>query len=64
MLFLLFAALWAQLDFLNLLLPVTSTIACQATLIFSTLFDQLARVGMEQFLLWSVGHGTKSQQSD
>jgi hypothetical protein len=58
-LFLLFAALWAQIDFLNLLLPVTSTTACQATLVFSTMFDQLARVAMEQFLLWSVGHGTK-----
>jgi hypothetical protein len=58
-LFLLFAALWAQLDFLNLLLPTTSSTACQATLVFSTLFDQLARVGIEQFLLWSVGHGTK-----
>lgn len=32
---------------------------CQATLIVSTMFDQLARVGIEQFLLWSVGHGTK-----
>jgi hypothetical protein len=58
-LFLLFAALWAQIDFLNLLLPITSTTACQATLVFSTMFDQLARVVMEQFLLWSVGHGTK-----
>jgi hypothetical protein len=58
-LFLLFAALWAQLDFLNLLLPTTSSTVCQATLIFSTMFDQLARVGIEQFLLWSVGHGTK-----
>ncbi|KAE9377091.1 hypothetical protein N431DRAFT_462884 [Stipitochalara longipes BDJ] len=58
-LFLLFAALWAQIDFVNLLLPVTSTTACQVTLVFSTIFDQLARVVMEQFLLWSVGHGTK-----
>jgi hypothetical protein len=58
-LFLLFAALWAQIDFVNLLLPVTSTTACQATLVFSTMFDQLARVVMEQFLLWSVGHGQK-----
>jgi hypothetical protein len=58
-LFLLFAALWAQIDFFNLLLPITSTIACQATLVFSTMFDQLARVVMEQFLLWSVGHRTK-----
>ena len=59
MLFLLFAALWAQIDFVNMLLPVTSTTGCQVSLIFSTMFDQLARVVMEQFLLWSVGHGTK-----
>ena len=59
MLFLLFGALWAQIDFVNLLLPVTATTACQVTLVFSTMFDQLARVVMEQFLLWSVGHGTK-----
>ncbi|CZS90252.1 hypothetical protein WAI453_004259 [Rhynchosporium graminicola] len=58
-LFLLFAALWAQVSFLNLLLPDTMATACQATLIISTMFDQLARVGVEQFLLWSVGHGTK-----
>lgn len=25
----------------------------------STLFDQLARVALEQFLLWSIGHGTR-----
>ncbi|KAL5313670.1 hypothetical protein ACEPPN_018091 [Leptodophora sp. 'Broadleaf-Isolate-01'] len=58
-LFLLFAALWAQIQFLNLLLADTMATACQATLIISTMFDQLARVGIEQFLLWSVGHGTK-----
>ena len=59
LLFLLFAALWAQMNWINLLLPTTSSTACQATLVFSTTFDQLARVGVEQFLLWSVGHGTK-----
>ncbi|PVH77102.1 hypothetical protein DL98DRAFT_657009 [Cadophora sp. DSE1049] len=58
-LFLLFAALWAQIQFLNLLLSDTMATACQVTLIISTMFDQLARVGIEQFLLWSVGHGTK-----
>jgi hypothetical protein len=59
-LFLLFAALWAQIDFINLMLPNTSPTACQALLVFSTMFDQLARVGIEQFLLWSVRHqGTK-----
>ena len=59
MLFLMFAALWALIDFVNLLLPTTSTSPCQGTLIFSTVLDQLARVAMEQFLLWSVGKGTK-----
>jgi hypothetical protein len=59
-LFLFFAALWAQIDFLNLIIPSTAPTACQATLVFSTMSDQLARVGMEQFLLWSVGHGTKA----
>ncbi|KAL2067473.1 hypothetical protein VTL71DRAFT_1898 [Oculimacula yallundae] len=58
-LFLLFAALWAQTQFLNLLLADTMATACQATLIVSTMFDQLARIGIEQFLLWSVGQGTK-----
>jgi hypothetical protein len=59
-LFLLFSALWAQLDFVNLLLPLKSSTACQTTLIFSTASDQLARVGIEQFLLWSVGNGSKA----
>ncbi|KAE8453840.1 hypothetical protein EG329_009352 [Mollisiaceae sp. DMI_Dod_QoI] len=58
-LFLLFAALWAQMDFVNLLLPATMATGCQTTIIISTMFDQLARVGLEQFLLWSVGHGSR-----
>lgn len=32
---------------------------CQTTLTVTTIFDQMARVGVEQFLLWSVGNGTK-----
>jgi len=47
------------MEYINLLLPTTSSMACQGTLIISTLLDQLARVLIEQFLLWSVGHGTK-----
>ncbi len=58
-LFLVFAALWAQIDFINLMLPTTMNGVCQATLLVSTAFDQLGRVAMEQFLLWLVGHGTK-----
>ncbi|KAM3074367.1 hypothetical protein ACMFMG_002825 [Clarireedia jacksonii] len=58
-LFLLFSALWAQIDFLDLLIPTTRKGLCQVGLILSTAFDQLARIAIEQFLLWSIGHGTK-----
>ncbi|TGO65359.1 hypothetical protein BOTNAR_0079g00260 [Botryotinia narcissicola] len=58
-LFLLFSVLWAQIGFLELLMPTTGTGVCQVGLIFTTGFDQLARVAIEQFLLWSIGHGTK-----
>lgn len=40
-------------------MPTTGTGVCQVGLIFTTGFDQLARVAIEQFLLWSIGHGTK-----
>lgn len=58
-LFLLFSVLWAQIDFLELLISTTGSRICQVGLIFTTGFDQLARVALEQFLLWSIGHGTK-----
>ncbi|KAF7923496.1 hypothetical protein EAE99_006755 [Botrytis elliptica] len=58
-LFLLFSVLWAQIGFLELLMPTTGAGICQVGLIFTTGFDQLARVAIEQFLLWSIGHGTK-----
>ncbi|KAF7906292.1 hypothetical protein EAF00_000571 [Botryotinia globosa] len=58
-LFLLFSVLWAQIGFLELLMPTTGTGVCRVGLLFTTGFDQLARVAIEQFLLWSIGHGTK-----
>jgi hypothetical protein len=54
------ALLWAQFDFVNFVVPATSPNICQVTLIVSTLFDQVARVSIGGFLLWSVGHATKS----
>jgi hypothetical protein len=60
MLFMLFAALWAQLSFIDLIVTSTSTSTCQALLIFTTTFDQLARVSIEQFFLWAMSQGTKS----
>ncbi len=59
-LFLTSAAMWAQVDFTNFVVPDTSPIACQAMVMVSTLFDQAARVTIGGFLLWSVGHVTKS----
>ena len=42
------------------MIPSTAAGACQALLVFSTMFDQLARVGVEQFFLWAIGQGIKS----
>jgi hypothetical protein len=58
-LFLVFAALWSQIEFLTLMMPTTMPGVCSAAVIVSSTLDQLARVMMEQFLLWSVGHGSK-----
>ncbi|KAK4242735.1 hypothetical protein C8A03DRAFT_28965 [Achaetomium macrosporum] len=56
-LFLLSAALWAQIDFITILLDITtSSIPCQVGVIFSSVFDQLARFSIEQFLLWALNN--------
>lgn len=54
-LFLSFAALWVQVEFANLMLSTGSSMACRGTLIASTIFDQLSRVAMVQFLFWAIG---------
>lgn len=59
MVFLLFATLWAQMDFLSLLVPTTKLSSCQATTILSSSFDQIARVAIGAYLLFSVGNGMK-----
>ncbi|KAG9248803.1 hypothetical protein BJ878DRAFT_560907 [Calycina marina] len=56
-LFFFFATLWAQVDFANLMIESSS--ACQVALFFSTGADQLARVTLLQFLLWSSGNSAK-----
>ncbi|EKD12061.1 uncharacterized protein L3040_003159 [Drepanopeziza brunnea f. sp. 'multigermtubi'] len=58
LLFFLFAALWAQVEFVSLLLAKDMANICQLTILLSTIFDQLARVTIEQFFMWSIG-GTK-----
>jgi hypothetical protein len=53
-LFLLSAALWAQIDFITVLLDTSTPMPCQIGIIFSTVFDQFARFSVEQFLLWAL----------
>ncbi|KAM7207328.1 hypothetical protein V8F20_002390 [Naviculisporaceae sp. PSN 640] len=57
--FLLSSALWAQIDFISVLLDVSSrsVMPCQITTIFATIFDQLARFSIEQYLLWAMNDG-------
>ena len=59
--FLTLSALWAQVDFVSFAIPSESSTACQFTVIVSTLSDQAARIAIGGFLLWSVGHLTKSR---
>ncbi|ROV96606.1 hypothetical protein VPNG_09026 [Cytospora leucostoma] len=56
--FLLSAALWAQLDFITILIGPIGARACQIGVIFTTIFDQLARYAIEQHLLWVINAGT------
>ncbi|KAI1079975.1 hypothetical protein F5B20DRAFT_570700 [Whalleya microplaca] len=53
-LFLASSALWALVEFLATLIEPTATSTCQVAVIFSSAFDQLARVFVEQYLVWSV----------
>ena len=59
-LFLIFATLWAQINLINFMIPFPNVTACQATVIASAFFDQAARVIIGGFLLWSIGHVSKS----
>lgn len=53
--FLLSSALWAQIDFITTLIDIqTSSSPCQIGIIFATIFDQLARFSVEQYLLWAM----------
>ncbi|KAK3402317.1 hypothetical protein B0T20DRAFT_136659 [Sordaria brevicollis] len=58
--FLTTAALWALTDFISILLEVdSSTTPCQIGIIFATVFDQLARLSIEQYLHWAQNTGEK-----
>jgi hypothetical protein len=51
--FLISSALWAQLQFGAFLLNTDSTSSCQVMIVFASIFDQFARVCMQQSLLWT-----------
>ncbi|KAF3011353.1 hypothetical protein E8E14_007624 [Neopestalotiopsis sp. 37M] len=60
-LFLASSALWAQVEFLSTLIDSNASSTCQAAVVISSLFDQLARVSIEQFLIWAIAKdGRKS----
>ncbi|KAK0742489.1 hypothetical protein B0T21DRAFT_434835 [Apiosordaria backusii] len=53
--FLISSALWATIDFVTTLVDTTgSSMPCQIGVIFASIFDQLARFSIEQFLLWAL----------
>ncbi|KAI0477854.1 hypothetical protein GGR56DRAFT_665642 [Xylariaceae sp. FL0804] len=56
-LFLLSSTLWAFVEFLTTLINPSATSTCQVAVVFSSLFDQLGRSFIEQYLAWAVQKG-------
>jgi hypothetical protein len=52
--FLISSSLWAQVSFAAFLIENNSSLPCQIAIAFTSGFDQLARVALEQFLLASI----------
>ncbi|RYP76490.1 hypothetical protein DL771_001724 [Monosporascus sp. 5C6A] len=46
------SALWALFAFISTLIDTTALSACQITVTFSTIFDQLARIAIEQYVVF------------
>ncbi|RYP12022.1 hypothetical protein DL767_011528 [Monosporascus sp. MG133] len=45
------SALWALIAFISTLIDTTALSACQTTVTFSTVFDQVARIAIEQYVV-------------
>ncbi|KAK8069774.1 hypothetical protein PG994_006390 [Apiospora phragmitis] len=61
MIFLATSGLWALGGFISTLLAPTASSQCQIAVIISSLFDQVARTAIQQFLVWAVAkEGTPS----
>ncbi|KAH7275842.1 hypothetical protein B0J15DRAFT_383288 [Fusarium solani] len=61
--FLISSALWAQVDFTSILINAAST-SCQVTITFASIFDQFARVSVQQSLIWILNKSTKGSGVD
>lgn len=58
--FLVGAALWAQIDFIAITIDGDAMPGCQIATSFASAFDQIARVSLIQFLLWGIQNGSKT----
>lgn len=55
--FLINSALWSLMGFIATLINTDTTTPCQIVIVFAFVFDQLARVSLEQFLLGGMKAG-------
>lgn len=55
--FLASSALWAQINLIAILVDSSSASGCHVAIIFASAFDQLARLSLEQVLLWDTNSG-------
>lgn len=61
--FLFSAATWAQVGFITTLIDPVAENSCQIAIVFTTMFDQLARYAIEQHSLWVINDGTPASTS-
>ncbi|KAI1089741.1 hypothetical protein F5B19DRAFT_359538 [Rostrohypoxylon terebratum] len=60
-LFLLSSAAWALVEFIATVIEPTAGISCQIAAVFSSVFDQLGKIFIEQYLIWAArGEGKKA----
>ena len=58
--FLASSALWAPIAFISTAIDATASTACPVTVTFSTIFDQIARVAIEQHLAFATQQEAKT----
>ncbi|KAI1453421.1 hypothetical protein F4805DRAFT_375329 [Annulohypoxylon moriforme] len=53
-LFLLSSAAWALVEFIATIIEPTAGTSCQVAAVFSSVFDQLGKIFIEQYLIWAT----------